>query len=750
MGLKRRDFFRVAGWTLAALGVSEARWLRVGDPEAIALAAERYYQALAQPTSRKLALLVGINKYQHIPALFGSLTDIELQRELLIHRFGFKEGDILTLSDQQATRQQIETAFLKHLTEQAQPDDVVVFHFSGYGRRVQLQASPEDVVNSFVPVDGIGATSENSVVNDLLEETVWLLLRSLPTERVTTVLDTSYNAASTALRGNLRIRSRPPVVQGQISTEALAFQQQLYSKNNIASQKQIPGVILAAAGSKSAAEMQWAGFSAGLFTYVLTQYLWQVTPATFQVSLGRVTGLVQQLAGKEQQPQFSSQKSQAELAAYYLKPDSSSADGVVTFVEDDGKTAHLWLAGLPPTVLEYLAVNSQLAVVNPSLKGELALQLQLRSRNGLTAKALSSNNSPGSLQVGQLVQETIRVLPRNIGLLVGLDSSLARIERVDATSAFANIPRLSLVILGEQRADYLFGRVRETKTQESVPNCYGLFSVGEELIPDTTGAVGEAVKVAVNRLAPKLPTLLAAKLWRLTANESSSRLGVKVTLEMITATEQVLIQRETLRSPTSVVTSERTLTVSGSIPTLPIGSRIQYRVHNYSTCPIYLILLGLDSSRSAIALYPMTSNPDTDVADRTLLQDVVITPGETLTVPQTSVDFEWVIRGPVGLAETQLIFSSAPFTQTLAALEATMHSQEEQKEIDTVLHPLEVAQAVLHDLQNAGTLITETINPTTDTYTLNVNAWASFSFIYQIVCDSSSIIRGDSKLHEST
>ena len=140
-----------AGWTLAALGLIEAGWLRLGD---------RYYQALAQPGSRKLGLLIGINQYQKNPALAGCLTDVELQRELLIHRFGFHPSDILTLTDEQASREQIETAFLKHLTEQAQPGDVVVFHFSGYGRRVKLETSPEAVLNSLVPVDGVGSRSD--------------------------------------------------------------------------------------------------------------------------------------------------------------------------------------------------------------------------------------------------------------------------------------------------------------------------------------------------------------------------------------------------------------------------------------------------------------------------------------------------------------------------------------------------------------------------------------------------------------
>ena len=104
--MKRRDFLGRVGWAIAALGLSDAAWLRSSD---------RYYQALAQPTLRKLALLVGINQYPSTQPLRGCLTDVELQRELLIHRFGFQEADILTLTEQQATREQIEAAFLEHL-----------------------------------------------------------------------------------------------------------------------------------------------------------------------------------------------------------------------------------------------------------------------------------------------------------------------------------------------------------------------------------------------------------------------------------------------------------------------------------------------------------------------------------------------------------------------------------------------------------------------------------------------------------
>ncbi|MHC5732119.1 MAG: hypothetical protein ACYTXY_50270, partial [Nostoc sp.] len=35
------------------------------------------------------------------------------------------------------------------------------------------------------------------------------------------------------------------------------------------------------------------------------------------------------------------------------------AEGAVSAIEDDGKTVHLWLGGLPPQVLLYYGVNSR-------------------------------------------------------------------------------------------------------------------------------------------------------------------------------------------------------------------------------------------------------------------------------------------------------------------------------------------------------------------------------------------------------
>ncbi|MEH1958697.1 MAG: caspase family protein [Nostoc sp.] len=735
--MKRRRFLQRIGSILAVLGVTEAEWLILGN---------RYYQALAEPSPRKLALLIGINQYPQIPALSGCLTDVELQRELLIHRFGFQGSDILTLTEEEASREFIEAAFSDHLSKQAKAGDVVVFHFSGYGSHVKLETSPDTMQNALVPANGSKDSQNEKIVNVnyILEETLLLLLRSLPTDRVTAVLDTSYYAASTVL--GLKSRALEESVEAKLAAEELDLLKQLKTQKLPST----PIVLTATSNPKqSAREGLFSGFSAGLFTYALTQYLWEFTPATtIQVALSHVENSLSKLGSKQQpgnlenlSPNLSPQRREALNSPPSLQGKGAGglglalafpeniigAEGAVTAIEEDGKTVHLWLGGLPPQVLLYYGVNSRFTLATTE-------ELVLRSRTGLTAKAqIAKIEGANPLQVGQLVQEAVRVLPRNINLTIALDTGLQRIERVDATSAFAAFSHVSIVVVGEKPADYLFAKLQE------IPSRYGLFSLGGELIPNTTGEIGEAVKLTVQRLAAKLSTLLAAKLWRLTENQGSSRLGVKATLEIISDTlPSVVMQRQTVRTfktETSIKKSVQTrLIASVPTPIVPIGSRMQYRVENQSDRPVYLILLGLNNNHTAIAFHFWDTPQEPNTADtKPLLKEVAIAPGETLTLPQTNAASAWVISEPAFFDEQQLIFSTAPFSETLAALNTGKYSTAEQSPISPLLNSLDVAQALLQDLHNASALKTEMNGTAADSYILDVNNWASFSFSFQVI-----------------
>ncbi|MBD2594704.1 caspase family protein [Nostoc spongiaeforme FACHB-130] len=707
--MQRRTFLKRIGSILAVLGVTEAELFTWSQ----------HYQALAQPTPRKLALLVGINQYRKSPSLSGCLTDVELQKELLIHRFGFLPANILTLTDEQASREFIEAACLDHLGKQVKSDDVVVFHFSGYGTRIKANESDETLQNALVPTNENLEIQDEKIATYLLEETLLLLLRSLPTEKVTAILDTSYDLPSTIQPTSWRIRARQELA-AKLATAEIEFLEQLKTKASLTN-----AVILSATTDPKqvAQEGLFSGFSAGLFTYALTQYLWETTPATtLQFSLAHVDSAMSKWGSKQHPSLVNSKK--ALTSESLLLDQNLGAEGAILNIEEDGKTVQIWLGGLPPQVLENYGVNSRLTSAN----GE---QLILRSRTGLTAKAqISGLELATPLQVGQLIQEAVRVLPRNISLNIGLDAGLERIERVDATSAFAAMASMVSVVTGEQPPDYIFGKLSQT------PSRYGLFAPAGQLIANGAGEVGEAVKVAVTRLATKLPHLLAAKLWRLTENEGSSRLPIKGSLEIVNGiSPKVILQRETLRTVDTKTTKKPLSTQHSALSTLtiPIGSRIQYRIQNKGDRTVYLMLIGLKNHRTAIAFYPWQTVEEPNTSEtKPVLQQVIIPAGETITLPHNTATSGWPISGPAYECEHQLILSLAPFTTTLKALETAKYPTGDQQPIGALVNPWEIAQAILQDLHNASITTAEMNGTANDLYQLNVNHWASFNFSFHV------------------
>lgn len=764
MKLDRRTFLQRAGLTGLAWGIAQGGLAFLERRGQISSWFDRHYRVLAAPTPRKLALLVGVNEYVDSPDLKGCLTDVELQRELLVHRFGFDPADILTLTGNQATREGIETAFLEHLSEQAKAGDVVVFHFSGYGNRVKIPRNSESgepaysLVNSFMPSDGVLPTKGIPAKNDLLEETLGLLARSLATDKLTTVLDTSYTNGEKVLQGNLRIRSFPSI-SARPNPEELAVRAQLRQRLKAigkltGGQPAKVGITLAATPDDGVAtEISLNGFSAGLFTYALTQYLWQVTsPSKAIVTLSRTAQQIVPIVGPDRQPAPIAQSSQP-LFTYYLMPEAPmGAEGVITEVEDP-KTAYIKLVGLPLRVLQHYGLNSCFTLVPPgNTENQAPAIVQIRDREGLKARVkllAPLKDEDTLLREGQFVREFVRIIPRHIGLTVALDSQLERIERVDATSAFASIAAVSSVVTaGEQGADCLLARVPEKISQKEINGDpaappkeglggYQLFLEGGTPVPNTAGVASEAVKSAIERLTPQWNTLLAAKLWQLTLNEGSSALKVSATLERVGNPPQALMRRET-RGQSLAASSARSDNLSPSqsdwLPQLPLGSQIQYRLENHGEKPIYFLPIGLDAGGKAIALLCPPSRPK-DIPDNPekVASHPAVSPGETLTIPAAADPFNWMVSGLTGLTSIQIVCSQAPLSKTWQLLESSAELPPNKTSLLLLSDPLSVAQALLEDLERASAVPSKLTGGATDIYSLDVNAWATLNFVYRAI-----------------
>ncbi|PSN14212.1 hypothetical protein C7293_12560, partial [filamentous cyanobacterium CCT1] len=558
------------GLALGALGLGGT---------ALLASSSQYQQALAKPVRRRLALLIGINAYpdraldpgvaQDI-ALKGCITDVELQRQLLVHRFGFQPGDVVTLTNQDATRDGILTAIDEHLVQQARSDDLVLLHFSGYGSQVRVvnteaatavdaigdggaeaPATQEGFQAAWVTVDSRLPSESNPALADLLEAEIIARLAPLATANLTTVIDAGSQDVGYLRWGNARVRSRPTVPTGLLSVAATA---------PLDLTAPWPGLVLRAAQvGRLVLESHWDSFSAGVFTYALTQNLWETEPdPSNQLLLQRTRQRLQRWVGADQQPYLSDRlPPRTGPVAYSLLPQLPPAAGVVLPSGDNSRPLTAWLGGVPPQVLRYLQPGSRLVV--ELAKGQ-SVPLALEARNGLKALVTplegDLENGAGALTpsalAGRPIFEQVRRLPQGIDLIVALDGQLKRVERVDATSALAGIPLVSSVTAGEKAADCLFGRLPIGPTStltaalpggaEALPgtggeraaeSSYGLFAPNRTLLPGTMLSRDEAVKTAVNRLTPYLKSLLALKLVRLTENHVASQVAAAAVLESV-------------------------------------------------------------------------------------------------------------------------------------------------------------------------------------------------------------------------
>ena len=376
----RRHFLQFTGSALAAIGFNQLSFLQ---------SAQRYGQVLAQSTPRKLALIVGINNYTSNP-LEGCLNDVVLQRNLLIYRFGFNPKDILVLPDTKATREGILTAFEEHLIKQAKPGDVVVYHYSGHGSRIfdpnpiVVERGQEGLNGTFVPVDGNlpdGYPAVGGSVKDIMGHTLFLLMSALKTENVTAVLDSCFSGGATR---KSRVRSRDGGKNVLVSSDEKTYQQQWLSRLQISPADFVKGyrkgvakglVLAATAPDNVAREININGFTAGIFSYLLTHYLWQDDSnieRVFQKILPEIPKDFDQLPRYEVKVGSDYQRQ----APYFINSPQSPAQAVVMRVS--GNNAQLWLGGVdlrkvtPGTVFSAMKGTGQVKVV---------------SRDGLLAQA---------------------------------------------------------------------------------------------------------------------------------------------------------------------------------------------------------------------------------------------------------------------------------------------------------------------------------------------------------------------------
>jgi hypothetical protein len=758
---KRRQFLQSLGASLIIVGINQ-----LGMQQA----ALNYGKVLAQDTRRKRALLVGINDYPGTSAedfkkqglwyrLKGAVTDVELQRELLIHRFGFHADDVLVLSDRLATRQNILDKFEQHLIQWVKsPDDVVVFHYSGHGSNVidPNQVFKDNLNGTIVPVDADlpdGYPQTGGKVNDITAGTIFLLRSALgrKTKNATFILDSCYSGGG--VRGNLIIRSRPGHVelrgdtqttQLESSQEELDYQQRWLNDLDISKDQWIEGrrknqvngaAIFAAQRNQEAADAAFApDVHAGVFTYALTRQLWQLTS---NQAMGKVViaaaakteqflKTVQNSRGQKPGIEVKSDSTDNQQPMYFAPMQKPAAEAVITEVK--GNTVKLLLTGAEPQVIEALGKGAIFTVVDD--RGQAQGTVKIESRDRLNATGLLQTNSAVQITPGTALQEQIRAIPSNLKLRIGLDKSL---NSEAAKQVLRSLPRIEVVPLLEQEVHYILGRMLPVYRQElekraiaDLPpvNSVGLFSVGFEPIPGSFGATDENINQAVNRLQTKFKLLLAARLIKLTLNTTSSRLNVVASLASAN-TQSLLAESFTVRGGKSqsprippTVKSQTQL-----IAQIEVDKPVQIFVENRESRDLHIGVLIFSPDGDIDILFPLSDGKNA----------ALVSAGQTLQIPseaEMKTGGKLSFGKPLGIVEVLIVASTAPIDKALKPLQALIVEQKsEKRSASQVAQKAEDAIASLLD-----DLASKTRGETkTDIRQFNTQQMAALSITFAII-----------------
>ena len=729
--IKRRQFLQFAGSALATLGISQLE---------IEQQAVRYGQVLAQNTTRKRALLVGINDYLKINdfqwyPLEGAVNDTQIQKELLINLFGFQSDDIRILHDQEATRENILQAFEEHLIKWAQPGDVAIFHFSGHGSQV---ADPDKVfedgrVSTIVPINSSlpsGYPNKGGKVNDITGHTLWLLMQAINTENVTFVLDSCFSGG--ARKGILKVRSRPgdqellritdSKIQLLASTKEQEYQKQLMSRLNLTNsdfvklrQQGVPkGVMLAAARrNQSAIDTRFADTPVGIFTYILTRYLWQQTSSESvnQVMLSTITTTQRILqeyfptSGIVQQPEFNVKQgsNNDKQIVYFTNRKNTPAEAVVTKVQ--GNQIDLFLGGIDPRSLKAFGRGATFTVVDS--QGQEQGQVQIESRQQLKAqgKLIQTTTKGVVIAPGTFLQERSRAIPSNLTLDIGLDPSLGQ-EIEQAKQALQSIKHIQPVPLSKQEVQYILGRITKSYYQQlqklkvkNLPKVgsIALFSPAQDLIPGSAGIPEEKITEAVKRLQAKLKSLLAARIVKLTLNTTSSRLAVSAAMQRVNGSEIVAESFTVRGGANKILTRTRgTTPQTSNAQKMQPGTEVQFLVVNNESRDLYISVLLISVDGKLTVLSPLPGNED--VAPIAAKQEILIPDGDR------GENYKFKIGKDPGIAEVLVIASTTPLTRAIQLLRTLAAEQPEGRGIPVNLdkEPTEVIASLLNDLDEGS------------------------------------------------
>ncbi|CAL1716173.1 unnamed protein product [Somion occarium] len=152
----------------------------------------------SQCTGKRKALCIGINYFKQQGELKGCINDARNVQRFLIEKFGYKEEDIVSLTDDARNPRQIPTKQniiqgMQWLVRDARPNDALFFHYSGHGGQTKdLDGDEADGYDEVIyPVD---FKTAGHIVDDMMHD---IMVRPLPPGcRLTAIFDSCHSGSA--------------------------------------------------------------------------------------------------------------------------------------------------------------------------------------------------------------------------------------------------------------------------------------------------------------------------------------------------------------------------------------------------------------------------------------------------------------------------------------------------------------------------------------------------------------------------
>ena len=188
-----------------AAGAETRRALLVGIDAYQAPADGKARPVKEAPRAGRRVAVKGSSERQPFDSLDGAVSDRDAMKALLTDKYGFREADVKTLTNEEATADAILGAIEQHLIDAARPGDVSLFYYAGHGSLMRNLRTPKasGYDSTIVPADWWRGTPD---IRD--KELARLFRKAVEKGIVLTVIADSCHSGS-LLRGGLRVREVP-------------------------------------------------------------------------------------------------------------------------------------------------------------------------------------------------------------------------------------------------------------------------------------------------------------------------------------------------------------------------------------------------------------------------------------------------------------------------------------------------------------------------------------------------------------